>query len=116
MGSGPWEAQPSRHHPAPAQLTGSLPHFCSLSGETTKAVERSHVPTRDRLRNSRGLKRTETEQRSLEVFEALRHLRRSGMPRVGHLVRGPAPHVRVRQVVVVVAAIHTLGHELRRRP
>jgi transposase-like protein len=29
-------------------------------GQTTKTVERSHVPTRDRLRNSRGLKRTET--------------------------------------------------------
>src|SRR5918912_4080332 len=27
-------------------------------GETTKAIERSHAPTRDRLRNSRGLKRT----------------------------------------------------------
>jgi transposase-like protein len=47
-------------------------------GETTKAVERSHVPTRDRLRNSRGLKRTETGQRFLEGFEAVRHLRRGG--------------------------------------
>jgi hypothetical protein len=34
------------------------------------------VPTRDRLRNSRGLKRTETGQRFLEGFEAIRHLRR----------------------------------------
>jgi putative transposase len=80
-------------------------------GETTKAVERSHVPTRDRLRNSRGLKRTETGQRFLEGFEALRHLRRGGAPGAGHLVRGPAVHMRVRQVV---ADIHTLGRGLRR--
>jgi hypothetical protein len=38
-----------------------------VSGETTKAVERSHVPTRDRLRNSRGLKHTGTGQRFLET-------------------------------------------------
>src|SRR5919201_7056532 len=35
-------------------------------GETTKAIERAHVPTRDRLRNSRGLKRTDTGQRFLD--------------------------------------------------
>jgi putative transposase len=82
-------------------------------GETTRAVERSHVPTRDRLRNSRGLKCTGTGQRFLEGFEALRHLRRGGVPGAGHLVRGPAVHARVRDVA---ALIHTLGHHLRRRP
>jgi len=82
-------------------------------GETTKSVERSHVPTRDRLRSSRGLKRTETGQRFLEGFEAVRHVRRGGMPGAAHLVRGPALHARVRQVV---AAIHRLGHGLRRQP
>jgi putative transposase len=66
-----------------------------VSGETTRAIERSHVPTRDRLRNSRGLKRTETGQRFLEGFEAIRHLRRGGAPGAGHLVRGPALHARV---------------------
>src|SRR5919206_1899724 len=70
-----------------------------VSGETTTAVERSHVPTRDRLRNSRGLKRTETGQRFLEGFEAMRHLRRNGAPGAGYLVPGPAPHARVRSVV-----------------
>ena len=68
---------------------------------------------RDRLRNSRGLKRTETGQRFLEGFEAVRHLRRGGSPGAGHLVRGPARHARVREVV---AAIHALGHGLRRQP
>src|SRR5919108_3140957 len=82
-------------------------------GETTKAVERSHVPTRDRLRNSRGLKRTDTGQRFLEGYEAVRHLRRGGAPGAGHLVRGPAQHERVRQVVAV---IHTLGRGLHRQP
>jgi putative transposase len=81
-------------------------------GLTTKAVERSHVPTRDRLRNSRGLKRTETGQRFLERLRSVRHLRRGGAPGAGQLVPGPAPHVRVRQVV---AAIHVLGRGLRRQ-
>jgi hypothetical protein len=91
-------------HPA-----GAAPSTC----ETTKAIERSHMPMRDRLRNSRGLKRTETGQRFLEGFEAVRHLWRGGRPGAGHLVRGPAHHTRVREVV---AAIHTLGHGLRRQP
>ncbi len=82
-------------------------------GETTKAIERSHVPMRDRLRNCRGLKRTETGQRFLEGFEAMRYLRRGGRPGAGHLVRGPGRHTRVREVV---AAIHALGHGLRRQP
>jgi hypothetical protein len=66
---------------------------------------------RDRLRTSRGLKRTETGQRFLEGFEAVRHLRRGGAPGAGHLVRGPAPHARVREVVMVIDA---LGRGLRR--
>jgi putative transposase len=82
-------------------------------GENTKAVERSHVPTRDRLRNSRGLKRTGTGQRFLDGYEAMRHLRRGGRPGAGHLVRGPARHARVRDVVT---AFHALGHGLRRQP
>jgi hypothetical protein len=54
---------------------------------------------RDRLRNSRGLKRTETGQRFLEGFAAVRHLRRDGSPGAGRLVDGPARHARVREVV-----------------
>jgi transposase-like protein len=44
-------------------------------GETTKPIERSHVPTRDRLRCWRGLKTVATGQRFLECFEGLRSLR-----------------------------------------
>src|SRR5438128_5285291 len=42
------------------------------TGVTTKPIERSHVPTRDRLRSSRGLKTLRTGQRFLEDFECLR--------------------------------------------
>src|SRR5918911_5535710 len=45
------------------------------TGETTTPIERSHVPTRDRLRSSRGLKTLGTGQRFLEGFECLRALR-----------------------------------------
>jgi putative transposase len=82
-------------------------------GLTTKAIKRSHVPTRDRLRNSRGVQRTGTGQRFLGGLEAVRQLRRGGAPGAGHLVPGPAPHARVRQVV---ALIHQLGRALRRQP
>ena len=81
-------------------------------GETTKTIERRHVPTRDRLRNSRGLKRTETGQRFLDGYEAVRHLRRGGRPGAGHLGHGPARHARVPAVVAVIDA---LGRGLRRR-
>jgi transposase-like protein len=77
-------------------------------GVTTKPVERSHIPTRDRLRNSRGLKTTATAQRFLEGFEALYALRH------GHVLGvsvGGSEHERVRQVT---AAFLQLGRHLRR--
>jgi hypothetical protein len=81
-------------------------------GLTTQPVERSHVPTFDRLRNSRGLKGTVTGQRFLGGFEAVRQVRRGGAPGAGYLVPGQAPHARVR---AAVAALHALGHSLHRR-
>ena len=71
--------------------------------------ERSHIATRDRLRNSRGLKTTATAQRFLEGFEAVYALRR------GHVAGVPttdSEHDRVRQVV---AGILRIGRSLRRR-
>ena len=116
----PHEVVTDRHQPYVKAVATTCPGARHIRtglhrarGETTKAVERSHVPTRDRLRNSRGLKRTETGQRFLEGFAAVRHVRRGGMPGAGHLVRGSAVHARVRQAV---AAIHLLGHGLRRQP
>jgi putative transposase len=114
----PHEVVTDRHRPYLKAVATTCPGALHIRtglhrarGETTKAVERSHVPTRDRLRNSRGLKRTETGQRFLEGFEAIRHLRRRGAPGAGYLVPGPARHVCVRQAV---AAIHALGRGLRR--
>jgi len=82
------------------------------AGPTPQPVERSHVPTRDRLRNSRGVKRTTTGQRFREGSEAVREVRRGGAPGAGHLVPGQAPPARVR---AAVAALHALGHNLHRR-
>ncbi len=77
-------------------------------GITTKPVERSHIPTRDRLRNSRGLKTTATAQRFLEGFEALYALRHG---HVAGVTIGCPEHDRVRQVT---AAFLRLGRHLRR--
>jgi transposase-like protein len=116
----PHEVITARHQPYIKAVASACPGALHIRtglhrarGATTRAVERSHVPTRDRLPNSRGLKQTETGQRFLEGFEAVRHLRRGGAPGAGHLVRGPAQHARVRQVVAV---IHTLGRGLHRQP
>ena len=84
-------------------------------GETTKSIERSHVPTRDRLRSSRGLKTLATGQRFFEGFEALQalghghvHLERL-VP--GYRSAGATPQDRAR---AVVTAITMLGSRLRR--
>src|SRR5262245_10171480 len=45
-------------------------------GYPTQPIERSHVPTRDRLRGARGLRAVHTGQKFLESFEALHALRR----------------------------------------
>ncbi len=78
-------------------------------GETTKAIERSHVFTRDRLRASRGIKTLATGQRFFEGFEALHALRR-GHAGLSKLVPGFDPphatvHERVRAVAQAVTAL-----------
>ena len=85
------------------------------SGETTKPIERSHVPTRDRLRASRGVKTLATGQRFFEGFEALSALRR-GHTRLTALLPGFDPtqasvHDRVRAVARTVTV---LGARLRK--
>ena len=84
-------------------------------GYTTQPIERSHVPTRDRLRGTRGLRTVHTGQRFLESFEALHALRR-GRVKLHALVPSYRPthateHEKVR---VVVAAIAVLGTQLRK--
>ena len=71
-----------------------------------KPIERSHVPTRDRLRCSRGLKTVTTGQRFLECFEGLQTLRR-GYVKLRALVPGYQPtkassHETTRAVMVAM--------------
>jgi hypothetical protein len=86
------------------------------TGETTKLIERSHVPPRDRLRASRGLKTLTTGQRFLEGFECLRALR-GGHIRMADLLPAfsastrPQDHLRT-----VAAAVLMLGMRLNRKP
>ena len=86
------------------------------TGESTKAIERSHVPTRDRLRASRGLKTLRTGQRFVEGFECLRAVR-GGHIRLADLLpafsarASPQDHVRT-----VAAAVLVLGMRLNRTP
>jgi putative transposase len=87
-----------------------------VTGETTKAIERSHVPTRDRLRSSRGLKTVPTAQRFFEGFECLRalrggHVRLSGLLPAREAADGQHQHVRA-----VAAAVLVLGMRLNRDP
>ena len=87
-------------------------HRCR--GYTTQPIERSHVPTRDRLRGTRGLRAVHTGQRFLESFEAFHALRR-GMVKLRPLVPRYRPtqateHEKVR---AVSAAMEVLGNQLR---
>jgi transposase-like protein len=77
-------------------------------GETTKAVERSHVPVKDRLRPMRGLQSLATGQRLLEGIE-LAHALRRGDIRVG-TAPGPSqrrrrPHERAREGAAAFARL-----------
>ena len=84
-------------------------------GHTTHPIERSHVPTRDRLRGGRGLRTIRTGQRFLESFEAFYALRR-GTVKLRSLVPGHRPtqasmHETTRAIVV---AMDVLGAQLRK--
>src|SRR5688500_14222542 len=50
-----------------------------VRGETTKAIERSHAPVKDRLRAMRGLGSVATGQRVLEAVEAAQAVRRGDL-------------------------------------
>ena len=84
-------------------------------GYTTQPVERSHVPTRDRLRGTRGLRAVHTGQKFLESFEALHALRR-GRVKLHLLVPTYRPtqaseHEKVR---TLIAAMVVLGTQLQK--
>ena len=87
-----------------------------VTGKTTKPIERSHIPTRDRLRASRGLKTLPTGQRFLEGFECLRALR-GGHIRMADLLQALSGSAsRHDHVRTVAAAVLVLGMRLNRTP
>ena len=117
-GTAPTTIVSDHHHPYIAAVQEVLPEAQHVRtglhrarGETTKPIERSHVPTRDRLRSSRGIKTLPTGQRFFEGFEALHALRR-GHIHLEPLVPGYAavratPHERARAVAQAVDALGT---------
>jgi len=86
------------------------------TGETTKAIERSHVPTRDRLRSSRGLKTMRTGQRFMEGFECLRALRGGHIQLAELLPASSVSTSRHDHVRTIAAAVLVLGMRLGRQP
>jgi hypothetical protein len=84
--------------------------YVGMIAKTTESIERSHTPTRDRLRSSRGMKTVATGQRIFARF--------GGVPApypghvgwdvlaTGHRAMGATPLVQAR---AVVAARRGLG-------
>jgi transposase-like protein len=73
-------------------------------GETTKAVERSHVPIKDRLRPMRGLQSIASGQRVLEGIELAYALRRGHVQTAtveGNPRRCQPPHARARAAAAI---------------
>jgi len=86
-----------------------------MTGVTTKPIERSHVPLRDRLRASRGLKTLRTGQRFLEGFECVRALRGGHIRMADVLPNMSASTRRHDHVREVAAAVLVLGLRLNRQ-
>src|SRR5262245_43707275 len=82
---------------------------------TTQPIERSHVPTRDRLRGTRGLRTVHTGQKFLESFEALHALRRRRVKlRLLVPTYRPTQATEHEKVRAVIAAVEVLGIQLRK--
>jgi transposase-like protein len=82
---------------------------------TTQPVERSHVPTRDRLSNTPGLRTVHTGQRFLESFEALHALHRGTVKLRAWVPRYRPTHATEHEKVrAVIAALEVLGTQLKK--
>jgi len=66
------------------------------SGPDTKAIERSHVPTKDRLRPMRGLRSIRTGQRAIAGVELARAVQRGHVAAPAAAVGTAGPHARAR--------------------
>jgi len=84
-------------------------------GYTTQPVERSHVPTRDRLRGTRGFRTVGTGQRFVESFEALHALRRGTVKLRSIVSRYRLTRAAVHETTrAIVVAINVLGTQLKK--
>jgi IS6 family transposase len=90
-----------------AQHTQSGVH--RASGPDTKPIERSHVPTKDRLRPMRGLQSIRTGQRVIEGVELVRSVHRGHIAMPGTPL-ADNPHAQAR---TVVATFDWLADSLR---
>jgi putative transposase len=118
-GMAPHTVVSDHHQPYTKALAATVPTARHIRtglhrarGETTKPIERSHVPMRDRLCCSRGLRTVTTGQRFLECFEGFQALRREYVKLRG-LVPGyqptkASPHQTTRAVVVAMNALYRL--------
>jgi len=74
------------------------------NGPDTKTIERSHIPTKDRLRPMRGLQSIRTGQRIVEGVELARAVQRGHVAMPGAGAGGEAdPHVRARTAATTFA-------------
>jgi transposase-like protein len=77
-------------------------------GETTKSVERSHVPVKDRVRPMRGLRSVATGQRLLEGIELAHAIRRGHVqasPVAGSPRRCQSPHESARAAADILTEL-----------
>ena len=78
-------------------------------GETTKAIERAHVPIKDRLRPMRGLQSVATGQRLLEGIELAQAVRRGHIHPDAVASADPppsrGPHVRAREAAATFSSL-----------
>jgi hypothetical protein len=83
-----------------------------VRGESTKPIERSHVPFKDRLRPTRVVPSVATGQRLREAIEAVRAIRRAELwAPAGTAPADPRGAARAR---AEVATLHRLARELLR--
>ncbi len=74
------------------------------SGPDTKPIERSHVPTKDRLRPMRGLQSIRTGQRAIEGVELARAVQRGDVAAPDPVAGSDAgPHARARAAAATFA-------------
>jgi transposase-like protein len=80
-------------------------------GETTKPIERSHVPIKDRLRPMRGVQSVTTGRCLLEAIEAVQAIRRGDAR--APAATPPMDPQGAERARAEVATIHRLASELR---